>query len=99
VGTGFQASPDEADRQAFDIQRPSKWIIMSDTQTPQQLFSRARQCLKKGDHHQAIRLLSVLDSQGHDSPGVLETLAVSTRARSKRLNGVCGKSRTEFRHS
>ncbi len=50
---------------------------MSDTQTPQQLFSRARQCLKKGDHHQAIRLLSVLDSQGHDSPGVLETLAVA----------------------
>ncbi len=50
---------------------------MSDTQTAHQVFARARQCLKKGDHRQAIRLLSALESQGHDSPKVLEALAVA----------------------
>lgn len=37
----------------------------------------ARQCLKKGDHEQAIRLLSLLEREGHDSPKVLEALAVA----------------------
>jgi tetratricopeptide (TPR) repeat protein len=50
---------------------------MGETQTAQQVFSRARQCLKKGDHRQAIRLLTVLETEGHDSPKVLEALAVS----------------------
>ncbi|MBI1310743.1 tetratricopeptide repeat protein [bacterium] len=50
---------------------------MSDTQTAQQVFARARQCLKKGDLDQAIRLLSVLEHEGHNAPKVLEALAVA----------------------
>jgi len=50
---------------------------MGETQTAQQVFARARQCLKKGDHRQAIRLLTVLENEGLDSPKVLEALAVA----------------------
>ncbi len=50
---------------------------MSESQTPLQVFTKARHCLKRGDHDQAIRLLSLLEREGHDSPKVLEALAVA----------------------